>query len=83
MLTPPPFFSSRFFPIHLYPLILILLLPENLVSEISAIPIFSDWRRDSRLLILPLIPFMLMAAMVSIEFFLILFLFSHVYCRGY
>ena len=40
MLTPPPFFSSRFFPIHLYPLILILLLPESLVSEISAIPIF-------------------------------------------
>ena len=75
-------FSSLFFPIHLYPLML-LLLYESLFSQNRAIPMFSHWMRDSRLLILHFVPFILMAAMVSIEFFLILFLFSGVSFPGY
>ena len=78
--TPPPFLSSLFFPIHLYPLMFILSFPGSLVSVIRAIPIFSDCRRFSRLVIFPFMPFILMAAMVSVLFFLILFLFVLLFC---
>ena len=76
MPTPPPFFPSLFFPIHLYPLILIISFPGSMVSVIRAISMFSDCRRDPRLFIFPLIPFILMAAIDSDLFFLILLLFS-------
>ena len=58
----------------------ILSLPGSLVSVIRAIPIFSDCRRFSRLVIFPFMPFILMAAMVSVLFFLILFLFVLLFC---
>ena len=67
--TPPPFLSSLFFHIHLYSLMFILSLPGSLVSVIRAIPIFSDCRRFSRLVIFPFMPFILMTAMVSVLFF--------------
>ena len=47
----------------------ILSLPGSLVFVIRVIPIFSDCRRFSRLVIFPFMPFKLIAAMVSVLFF--------------
>ena len=81
--TPPPLLVFfLFFAIHLYPFMLILLFPPSFVSDISAISIFSVWSRDSRLLIFPLIPRTLIAAIFIVLFFLILGLFFFFFFSG-
>ena len=69
--TPPPSFSFLFFPIHLYPLIFTFWFSFSVVSVISAIWIFSDSSRDSRLFIFPFSPFTLIVAIERFLFFLI------------
>ena len=62
-------FHILVFLIHLYPLILIISCPGSLVSVIRAISMISYCRRVPRLSMFSLIPFILMAAMVSVLFF--------------
>ena len=69
--TPPPLLFVLGLWIHLYPLIDICSPLLSCVSVISAMDIFSVLRAASTLLILPLIPLTLMAAMVISLFFLI------------
>ena len=69
--TPPPFLFL-FFPIHLYPLMLICLFLSSFVSDISAMLALVAFRSDSMLLTLLLMPLTLTVIMVICFFFLIL-----------
>ena len=73
--NPDSSFLFSDFPIHLYPLIFTFCFSFSLVSVKSAIWIFSDSSRDSRLFIFPFSPFTLIVAIVRFLFFLILFSF--------
>ncbi len=69
--TPPPLLVFLFLAIHLYPLMLYPSLFWNIVSVIRATFIFSAVSSDSRLLILPFAPLMLIVAIFRSLFFLI------------